>query len=87
MARRTIYRDSNSGRFVSKQKWARSHAKGGERYKRQQIEIREREPEPEPELPGEEIREISSYGILLEEIEQAEEFEEDDELGGAFDSP
>lgn len=55
--KRTIYRDTVTGKFVKKTVWSRSKARGGERYKRQKIEIRKRRrielpiPEPPEEEP------------------------------------
>lgn len=67
------YRDRDTGRFVSKEKWTRSKAQGGTRYVRQYIKPAEIKPK--------EVKEI--------EEEIPEEFEEDEEAEyeGAFDSP
>jgi hypothetical protein len=35
--KRTVYRDSTTGRFVSRSTWTRSHAQGGMRYKRSTV--------------------------------------------------
>jgi hypothetical protein len=37
MAKRTVYRDTKTGRFASKSTWKRSKAQGGDRYKRQRV--------------------------------------------------
>lgn len=37
--KRIAYRDSKTGRFVSKKTWTRSHAAGGTRYKRNRVSV------------------------------------------------
>ena len=50
--RRTIYRDSKTGRFASRATWKRSRARGGTRYKRTRIKIaRGRAGRPLPKPP------------------------------------
>jgi len=66
------YRDSKTGKFVSKETWTRSHAQGGTRFKRERRIIKRL---PLPQRISREGRE--------EEIERDEEIE----YGGAFDSP
>jgi len=58
--KRTIYRDSSTGRFVKSSTWKRSKAQGGSRYVRQRITIAKRAPAREEEVPreDEEIEEI-----------------------------
>lgn len=51
-----IYRDTKTGKFSKKSTWQRSKARGGTRYKRQNVQVRERESEIEkPEWEIEEI--------------------------------
>lgn len=38
--KRTVYRDSKTGKFVKKKLWKRSRASGGDRYKRERITAR-----------------------------------------------
>ena len=66
------YRDRETGRFVGKSTWTRSHAQGGTRY------VREfhKEKKVEKELPPPEEE-------IFEEFEEDEEAEYE----GAFDSP
>lgn len=45
--RRTIYRDSKTGRFVKKSTWTRSRGRGGTRFKRESI----RQTSPPVRLP------------------------------------
>ncbi len=69
-ATRTIYRDTETGRFVSKSTWTRSRTHGGQRYRRQALgrtkPTRKRKavrPAPRPmEAP-----------TLIEELEELEE--------------
>jgi hypothetical protein len=70
------YRDRKTGRFVSKSTWKRSHARGGERYKRENP-ARYHRPPREEEEPEE----------LPEPFEEPLEEEEEPEYAGAFDSP
>lgn len=57
MKNRTVYRDSKTGRFVSKSTWNRSKSHGGSRYKRQRVAqgssrvVAKRLPPPTPSLP------------------------------------
>lgn len=58
--RRTIYRDSKTGRFVKKSTWTRSLSHGGDRYKRERTISRKHKkpdrlpvrPTPEAEPPA-----------------------------------
>jgi len=73
--KRTIYRDSETGRFASKSTWKRSHAQGGKRYRRTTIEVAKppaRAPEVEPEE--------------LEEFFDEYEDEPEEEITGGFDT-
>lgn len=76
------YRDRETGRFVSKEKWTRSKAHGGTRYVRERI--------IPAEISAEKKREEKIREQIEREIEEEqEEFEEDEqaEYTGAFDSP
>jgi len=75
--KRTIYRDSETGRFASKSTWTRSHAQGGHRYKRQTIPIT-KEPEKAPVRPEPEELELEEF---IDEYED----EPEEEITGGFD--
>ena len=49
MAKRTIYRDTKTGRFASKTSFKRSRSRGGDRYKRERIS--ERKPKKPVHFP------------------------------------
>lgn len=46
-----IYRDSKTGRLVSKATWKRSKSRGGKRYKRERPKQRRKTPTPKPPPP------------------------------------
>lgn len=83
-AKRTVYRDSETGRFVSKSKWERSRAHGGARYRRSTVSVLPRRVAPArpralpPELTPEE-RFIDEEQFFEEEFEEVE-------YQGAFDT-
>lgn len=69
------FRDTKTGRFVSKSTWKRSRAHGGTRYKRERLKPAHRaRPARPPALP-----------VLTEEELAEIEFEEQ-EYQGAFDT-
>jgi hypothetical protein len=93
MAKRTStrYRDKDTGRFVSKSTWTRSHAHGGTRYKRTKVLVRTpvKKKRPVRVVPPE-IEEPQTF----EDLDDFEDFMDDykgeyetEEFGGGFDSP
>lgn len=77
MARKTFdrYRDSETGRYVSRETWNRSHAHGGERFKRERVPLPEKHP-----------KKLPSPEVIEKEIKREEE-EKEIEFGGAMDYP
>lgn len=76
------YRDTKTGRLVSKSTWTRSKAHGGTRYKRERREKKVEE-EPRRKRPREpELSEAELEELIEEQIE-----EEEEEYTGAFDTP
>lgn len=50
--KRTVYRDTKTGKFTSKKTWRRSRSRGGDRYKRERITVRKpKKPGPRPIPP------------------------------------
>lgn len=89
MAKRNAYRDSKTGRFVSRATYARSRAQGGTRYKRSRVSSPARPVKtgedielPRPPKPPLVIDDFDDLEDLLDEYDY-----EDQELGGGFDSP
>lgn len=72
-----IYRDTETGKFVSKATWKRSRAHGGTRYRRSRTGPVKKHPK---------IAKAVRAAALPEPEERYEE-EEEIEYGGAFDSP
>ena len=84
------YRDTQTGRFASRDTWQRSKAHGGTRYKRQFFEPSPRETaEERAEREEEETVELAEEYPEEEFFPDEEDYIEDDEAeyGGAFDSP
>lgn len=77
-----VYRDRDTGRFVSKATWTRSHTHGGTRYVRQRVRVER--PKEEPTIVREPIRDLED---LEDFIEESTEETEEIEFEGAFDSP
>jgi len=72
------YRDTRTGRFVSKATWKRSRAHGGSRYRRVRIApVSDRHPKKAGPVRA----------AALPEPEERYEKDEEIEYGGAFDSP
>jgi hypothetical protein len=91
--RQTRYRDSETGRFVSKSTWTRSHTQGGRRYKRERyLPLTKSEREAIEEMVKEAIEEeisrepIRTLDELEDYIDENDEELEEIEFEGAFDS-
>lgn len=69
MARKTFdrYRDTETGRYVSRETWNRSHAHGGDRFKRERVP-----------LPSKRPKKLPAPEAIEKEIAREEEFEEYD---------
>jgi len=86
MAKKTItrYRDSKTGKFVSKKTWQRSRVHGGKRYRRQSVEL----PAARRKPKAPKMRPRTLPKPKPKEIEREVEREEEEiEYEGAFDSP
>jgi len=57
VAKRRLYRDRKTGRFISKATWKRSRARGGTRYVRQTVKVRKRRPPKPKRLPPGKLKE------------------------------
>ena len=89
MTKKTIYRDTKTGRFCTKASWKRSKKRGGDRYKRERIPVGKRKkkrevtpPPPPPQAPEvfEWVISFSydksgrSFDVIVTATEEAEAF-------------
>ena len=63
--KRTVYRDSENGKFAKKSTWQRSKSQGGTRYKRQHVKAPSPPAKPEPPIIADDFDEWEEWAITF----------------------